>query len=257
MSKKITLKTVENILKEVELAARDDHRVISDIDNRAVKEIVKISSDITIKKSAAGIALGAGGAAAVGAAGAGAIIGGGAAAGGAAGGAILGGGAAAGGVAIMGLGGGGAAAAGASAGAAAGSVVPVVGTIIGAAAGLGIGVITGLVIGKQQKNKRESLNQEILSKQNAEINILIKECEQLRKELYEKTAENVELQAYAEALMKDNEELKKKIRQKIIQNKTLREAAKDLENIIARLRYHIGILTAFGDIKGLLGCSPV
>ena len=130
MSKKITLKTIENILREIDYATNDKDRTIFDIENRTVRELVEESSRIAIKNinkyflaAGRGIAVG------------GAIVGG----------AITGGGAVVGGAVASGVAvttssfvGSSAAASAAATGATVGSTIPIVGTIIGAAAGVGI-----------------------------------------------------------------------------------------------------------------------
>lgn len=176
MVKKITLNTLEAILKEVDEASLNKSRIISDIQNKNVRLIIQEYSDYSLKHGlaglgvVAGLGVAAGGAAGLGAAGLGA-----------AGGAVAGGSAAAGGGTIMGLVGGGAAAAeGAAAGAAAGSAVPIVGTLIGAGVGLLIGGLIGGTIAIKQRQKKERLYQEVMSKQNGQIKALVKEVQSLQ-----------------------------------------------------------------------------
>ena len=175
MVKKLTLNTLEAILKEVDEASLNKSRIISDIQNRNVRLIIQECSDYSFKHGNAGLVVAAG----LGAAGVGGAVAGLGAAG--VGGAVAGGGAAAGGGTIMGLLGGGAAAAeGAAAGAAAGSAVPIVGTIIGAGVGLIIGGLIGGSITANQKKKKARLYQEAISKQNGQIKALVKEVQSLQ-----------------------------------------------------------------------------
>lgn len=175
MGKKVTLKTVENVLKEIERAAFNEYRISSDIENEEVKKIIERGCEVVMKNNAAGIAVGAGGMAAGGVAAAGALLGGGAAAGGAAAG-----GAAIGGVA-MGISGG-AAAAGAGAGAVAGAPIPIIGPIVGGVAGLAIGAIVGITIDRHNKNETEALKQQVLKKYEM-IEKLKKELEELKEKV--------------------------------------------------------------------------
>ena len=180
MGKKITLNTLEAILNEVDEASNNKSRVISDIQNSDVRQIIQDCSDYALNHGISGLGIGAG----LGVAGAA----GGIAAG--IGGAAAGGGLAAGGGAIMGLVGGGAAAAeGAAAGAAAGSAVPIVGTLIGAGVGLLVGGLIGGTIIAKQKQKRESLYQEAISKQNGQISALKREVQSLQDKINKKDEE--------------------------------------------------------------------
>ena len=209
MAKKVTLDTLEAILNEVDKARDDKSRVISDIEDKKVREIIQECSDYSINNGIAvlGIAAGIGfvGAASGIAAGLG---------GAAAGSGIAAGGLAAGGGAIMGLVGSGAAAAeGAAAGAAAGSAVPIVGTLIGAGFGLLIGGLIGGSITAKQKQKRERLYQEAISKQNSQISALKREVQSLQNKIKKKDAE------------------------------------------IARLKYLVGVLSAYVDAREALGAA--
>ena len=206
MAKKVTLDTLEAILNEVDKASFNKSRVISDIQDKKARRIIQECSETVLKKSPSllGVAGAAGGIAAG--------LGGAAAGGGiAAGGALAGGGFAAGGGTIMGfLGGSAAAAEGAAAGAAAGSAFPIVGTLIGAGVGLLLGVIIGGAITAKQKQKRERLYQEAISKQNGQISALTREVQSLQDKINKKDAE------------------------------------------IARLKYLVGVLSAFVDTKAAL-----
>lgn len=171
MSKKVTIETIENVLKEMDKAVIFKNRTSSDIEDLEVKALIEKGSEVALKNNPMkyGIALGVGGlAAGGGAAIAGAVIGGGAAAGG--------------GAAIAGIGSGVVAAkAGAAAGAAAGAPVPVIGPIVGGAAGIVVGAIVGVAVGKKRKNKIEALHKEVLEKQNGAIKALNEELEELSK----------------------------------------------------------------------------
>ena len=212
MAKKVTLDTLEAILNEVDKASYNKSRVISDIQNRDARQIIQDCSDYALKHGIAGLGIAAGLGVAGAAGGIAAGLGGAAAGGGiAAGGAIAGGGLAAGGGTIMGLVGGSAAAAeGAAAGAAAGSAVPIVGTLIGAGVGLLIGGIIGGIITAKQKQKRERLYQEAISKQNGQTSALTREVQSLQDKINKKDAE------------------------------------------IARLKYLVGVLSAYVDTKAAL-----
>lgn len=199
MAKKVTLDTLEAILNEVDKASFNKSRIISDIQNRDARLIIQECSKYSLKHGIAGLGVAAG----IGAAGAAGGIA--AGLGGAAGGGI-----AAGGGAIIGFVGGGAAAGGAAAGAAAGSAVPIVGTLIGAGVGLLIGVLVGGAITAKQKQKKERLYQEAISKQNGQIKALTKEVQDLQSKLRKKDEE------------------------------------------IARLKYLVGVLSAYVDAKDAL-----
>ena len=201
MAKNVSLDTLEAILNEVDKASINKSRVISDIQNRDARQIIQDCANYSLKHGIAGL----GSAAGLGVAGA---VGGIAAG---IGGAAAGGGIAAGGGTIMGLVGGGAAAAeGAAAGAAAGSAVPIVGTLIGAGVGLIIGGIVGSTITAKQKQKRERLYQEAISKQNGQISTLTREVQSLQDKINKKDEE------------------------------------------IARLKYLVGVLSAYVDTKTAL-----
>lgn len=190
MSKKVTFKTLENVLKEIDRAALNQHRVTSDIENDDVRVIIErgTQSAITCGIPKLGVAaIGAG----LGAAGVGL---------GAAGGA-----AAAGGTIMAITGGGVAAAEGAAVGAAAGAPIPIVGPIIGAVVGLGVGVAVGMGVKQRSKNKMDNLYQDVIKKQNGIIEALIKELERLKAQLNRSKEDNARLQyllgclaAYAE-----------------------------------------------------------
>lgn len=207
MAKKVTLDTLEAILNEVDKASYNKSRVISDIQNRDARQIIQDCSDYSLKHGIAGLGIAAGLGVAGAAGGIAAGLGGAAAGGGIA----AGGGLAAGGGTIMGIVGGGAAAAeGAAAGAAAGSAVPIVGTLIGAGVGLLVGGLVGGAITAKQKQKRERLYQEAISKQNGQISALTREVQSLQDKINKKDAE------------------------------------------IARLKYLVGVLSAFVDTKAAL-----
>lgn len=206
MAKKVTLDTLEAILNEVDKASYNKSRVISDIQNRDVRQIIQDRSDYSLKHGIAGLGIAAGLGVAGAAGGIAAGLGGAAAGGGiAAGGAIAGGGLAAGGGTIMGLVGSSAAAAeGAAAGAAAGSAVPIAGTLIGA----GVGLLIGGIIGRKkaekkaakEKQKREILYQEATSKQNGQISALTREVQSLQDKINKKDAEIARLKYQNDAL---------------------------------------------------------
>ena len=176
MAKKVTLDTIEEILNEVDKASLSKSRGISDIQNKDARHIIQECSEYSLNNGIAGLGIA------------------GAAGGIAAGSAIAGSGLAAGGGTIMGLVGGGAAAAeGAAFGATAGSAVPVVGTIIGAGVGLLVGGLIGSAITAKEKQKRERLYQEAISKQERQIKILIQEVQDLQNKLTKTNEENARL----------------------------------------------------------------
>lgn len=184
MSKKITLKTLEVILKEVDKASSDKMRVISDIHDRDAREIIHKCSDYSLKNGIYGLGISAG----LG------IVGAASGMATAFGGATAGGSLAAGGATIMSFAGGSVvaaecAAAGATAGATAGSTVPVVGTIIGAGIGLLVGALFGAGITAKQKQKKERLYQEAISKQNTLIKVLTNEVHSLQNKDSKKQSE--------------------------------------------------------------------
>lgn len=178
MGKKVSLETIQELLKEVDKANINRARVISDVQNKEARTIIQECSDIVMKTGHAGLVglgaaygLGAAGGA-IGAAGAGAGIGG----------AAAGGGIAAGGGVVMGL-------HGAAAGAAVGTPFPIIGPLIGAGVGIVIGGIVGGVIVAKQKNKRERLYQEGMSKQNGAIKALTNEVQELQQKVSKKDEE--------------------------------------------------------------------
>lgn len=206
MGNKVSLSTIEGILNEVDKARADRSRVISDITDRKVREIIKDCSSYSLKHGIPSLGIAAGLGVGLGAAGTATGIGiaGGAAAGGAAGGTIIG---ASSGVAFGSgtmagiLGGGAAAGEGAAAGAAAGSVVPVLGTIIGAGFGLVLGGIVGATIKGKQNKKREQLYQEAIRKQNEQIKALKDEVDSLKIKFGKTKADNDRLEYLFGVLM--------------------------------------------------------
>ena len=176
MAKKITLGTLELILKEVDEASNNKARVISDIQNSQVRQIIQDYSEHALKHGIPTLGIAAG------------IVVSGAAVGvaGGVGGAAAGAGTAT----ILGVVGGSAAAVeGAAAGATAGSVVPIVGTLIGAGVGLLVGGLIGGTIIAKQKQKRESLYQVAISKQNGQISALANEVNSLKDKINKKDEE--------------------------------------------------------------------
>lgn len=136
MAKKVTLDTLEAILNEVDKASYNKSRVISDIQNRDVRQIIQDRSDYSLKHGNARletatklVVAGTAGGIAAGICG------------GAAGGGIAAGGAIAGGHAAL---------TAAAAGAVAGSAVPIAGTLIGA----GVGLLIGGIIGRKKAEKK-------------------------------------------------------------------------------------------------------
>lgn len=238
MSKKITLKTIENILREIDCATNNKNRTIFDIENRTVRELVEESSRIAIKNINKYFWV----------AGSGFVVGGAIACSGAVVGGTVTGGTVAGGLAVTTSSFVGSSAA--ATGATVGSVVPVVGTIIGAAAGVGIGLIAGIIIGKKQKNMQEALIKEICEKQNNNIRILNNRVEDLKKELNEKISEQAELQAYVDALLNEKFVLSNNLYNEVMKKDVSEELIKRIKEIIRQLKYLIGILTLFGDIEG-------
>ena len=154
MSEKVSIKTLWDILKEIDKGAADKSRTIDDITDKKVKEIITRESLIAASAGLAKAALGVGTASAV-------ISGV---------GATVGTTAIAGAVSVK---------AGVAVGAAAGSTVPIIGTIIGAAVGLGVGILVGWLVANKDKNEKQRLNQEYLAKQNGALKRLEKEKEEL------------------------------------------------------------------------------
>jgi len=161
MSKKVTVETLWNVLREIENGAKDKSRTINSISDGQVKEIVSCGAEIGIKAG-----LGVGTASAIGAAGLGAagFVGGGAYAYTAVGLCAYG--------KMAGLG---------AVGAVAGSAVPVIGTLIGLGVGLGIGALVAWKTKRKNENEKQRLNQELMAKQNGVIKQLKEEVEELRK----------------------------------------------------------------------------
>lgn len=190
MEKKVTLDTLEAILNEVDEASYNKSRVISDIQNRDVRQIIQDRSDYSLKHGNARletatklVVTGTAGGIAAGICG------------GAAGGGIAAGGAIAGGHAAL---------TAATAGAVAGSAVPIAGTLIGA----GVGLLIGGIIGRKkaekkaakEKQKREILYQEATSKQNGQISALTREVQSLQDKINKKDAEIARLKYQNDAL---------------------------------------------------------
>lgn len=205
MAKKITLDTLEALLNEVDKAYNDNSRVISDIQNSDIRQIIqdysehalnhgiptlKIPAGIVAAETVAGVAVGLSGA-------------------------VAGGGIGTGTAAIMGVvGGSTAAATGASTGAAVGSAVPIVGTLIGAGVGLLVGGLVGGAIMAKQKQKRERLYQEAISKQNGQISALTREVQSLQDKINKKDEQ--------------------------------------IDRLIDRLNYLLGLLSSYEDTKTAL-----
>lgn len=186
MAKKVTLDTLEAILNEVDKASYNKSRVISDIQNRDVRQIIQDRSDYSLKRGNARletatklVVAGTAGGIAAGICG------------GAAGGGIAAGGAIAGGHAAL---------TAAAAGAVAGSAVPIAGTLIGAGVGLLIGGIIGRKKAEKEKQKREILYQEATSKQNGQISALTREVQSLQDKINKKDAEIARLKYQNDAL---------------------------------------------------------
>ena len=189
MSKKVTFKTLWNVLEEIKRGATDKSRTTSNVSDIQIRKIVEKGTEIGISSGfAKGIGLAAVGATA------------GAAALGTGTGAIASGGATALGVAAF------SAKAGAATGAAAGSAVPVVGTIIGAGVGLLAGVLVGWLFANKNKNEKQRLNQEVLAQQNGIIKQLIKEKEELEKG-HNRTQQQIERYKYIIGLLMGNNDL--------------------------------------------------
>lgn len=189
MGQNVTLKTIEEFIEEIDRAASDKSRTISDISNSKVKKLI-------CSGAAAAITIGAFGITAT-------SLG-------------LQSGATIGGVAIGGVGGAGAAgvtggtvikslaAGGAGAGAAAGNtVLPVIGMIIGA----GVGILAGRASAKKQATEKQHLYQEIVSKQNREIRQLQSEVNKY-KSMYNKSSQDNERLKYLIGVLDINKELK-------------------------------------------------
>ena len=180
MAKKVKLDTLEALLDEVDKAYNDKSRVISDIQNSDIRQIIQDYSEHALKHGIPKLKIAAG------------IVVTGTVAGVAGGlsGAVAGSGIGAGTATIMGVvGGSTAAATGASTGAAVGSAVPIVGTLIGAGAGLVIGVFVGKAITAKHNQKRERLYQEAISKQNGQIEALTREVQSLQDKINKKDEE--------------------------------------------------------------------
>lgn len=189
---KTTYEDLFELVKEMEIGAKDKTRTIKDISNEKVQALISqesnqaISAGVTTAITASTTAV------------TGALIGtiGGAGTG------IVSTGLTTLGVSAL------SATGGAAAGATAGSVVPVVGTIVGAAVGVGIGVIVGEHIKKENEQKQERLNQEVLSKQNTIIRSLEHDLDVL-KEKYGEAVKQNDRYKYIIGILMANEELKR------------------------------------------------
>lgn len=188
---KISIKTYELLIDEIDLAVKNKGRKISKINDPDVRRLIsKASSAVLISGvsltaiigSSAVISTGAANALGLSVAGAGTagIIGGVGAAGTAG---LIGGASAAGSAGIISGVGGVSFGSAAATGAAAGSLAGPAGIAIGAAAGLIVGGLVGLFAGKsvQRKNNQrmQAANQRVLSKQNTIIRTIKKEVEVL------------------------------------------------------------------------------
>jgi len=174
MSEKVTIKTLWNLLDEVERGATDKSRTTDNVTDQQVKEIINKGAKIAIEsRFTTGVSGAIGAGLAVG--GAGATVGG-----------AIGGGLVAGGTSVVTMSGITAAStaglAGATAGGAAGSVVPIIGTAIGVIVGAGAGFFLYKKRANKMKNEKDRLFQEVLAKQNAEIKRLEKELAEIEKE---------------------------------------------------------------------------
>ena len=200
MAKKITLDTIEAVLKEVDIASRNKRRVISDINNPEVRQIIKDESDHAIKHGIVGLGIAAGlsGVVTIGAVTAtssiAAGIGGSAVA---VGSGIIAGSSIASGSTIMGLVGG---------GAAAGSSFPIIGTAIGAATGLIGGLLFGSRRKKKQMQKKQMLYQMAIGKQNSQIKALKNEVLSLQ-EKQEKSNREIEHLKYLLGVLSTHEDV--------------------------------------------------
>lgn len=199
MGQNVTLKTIEEFIAEIDRAASDKSRTISDIKNSKLKKLICDGAAAAITSGAFGItaaSLGLQSGATIG----GAVIGGsagGASAAGVAGGAVI----------KSLVSGGAAAATGAGAGAAAGSAVPVIGTVIGGIVGVGVGILAGRASAKKQATEKQRLYQEIVSKQNREIMQLKSEVNKY-KSMYNKSSQDNERLKYLLGVLDINEEIK-------------------------------------------------
>lgn len=199
MRQNVTLKNIQEFIDEIDRAASDKSRTISDISNSKLKKLICSGAAVAINTGAFGIT-----AASLGLQ-SGATIGG-VAIGGAGGAGAAG---VAGGTVIKSLAAGGAAASGAGAGAAAGNTfLPVIGAIIGAGVGLGVGIFAGRASAQKQATEKERLYQEIISKQNI-VNIQLKSEVNKYKSAYYKSDQENERLKYILGILKINEELKK------------------------------------------------
>lgn len=171
---KLTYQDLLSFLDEVELGAKNKSRTINDITNPTVKKLVMEESSVAIQSGVTAALIASGTLATS------SIIG---VFGGAGVGAIsssitaLGVGTVsmASGIAISGT---------------AGSAVPVVGTIAGAIVGAGVGIFVGKRIQKKNDNKKETLKQETIAKQNRVIKDLEIELEELKKQFAEAVEQN-------------------------------------------------------------------
>lgn len=200
MGQNVTLKTIEEFIAEIDRAASDKSRTISDIKNSKLKKLICDGAAAAITSGAFGItaaSLGLQSGATIG----GAVIGGSASGAGAA--------SVAGGAVIKSLvSGGTAAATGAGAGATAGNTfLPVIGGIIGAGVGLGAGIIAGRASAKKQAAEKLRLYQEIIKKQNI-INMKIESEKNQYKSKYNKSAQDNERLKYLLGVLDINKELK-------------------------------------------------
>lgn len=200
MGQNVTLKTIEEFIAEIDRAASEKSRTISDIKNSKLKRLICDGSAAAITSGAFGITaatLGLQSGATIG----GTVIG--SSAGGAGAASV------AGGVVIKSIVSGGAAAAtGAGTGATAGNtVLPVIGGIIGAGVGLSAGIIAGRASAKKQAAEKLRLYQELLVKQNI-INMKIESEKNQYKSMYNKSVQDKERLKYLLGMLNINDEIK-------------------------------------------------
>ncbi len=187
---KVTYDDMFDLVKEIERGAKDKSRTLNSVTNLTVRNMLASEASMAIKSGVTASVLGASVAT-------GTLIG---SVGGAGTGVVtsslttLG-------VAAF------SATAGGATGAAAGSVIPVVGTVIGAAVGVATGLFVGSRIEKKNNEKKESLHQEVIKKQNTIIRDLEKELNELKQKYGEKVEQN-ERYKYIISLLMANEELK-------------------------------------------------
>lgn len=187
---KIEFEDLFELVKEMEIGAKDKTRTIKSISNKKVKEIISQESKQAIDLGVtSAISTAVATSTLIG------TIGG-------AGSGIVSTGISAMGITAM------SATGGAVAGGTVGSALPVIGTIVGVAVGVGVGLVVGEHVKKEQEQEKERLMQEVLSKQNTIIRSLEGELEVLKRKYGEAVKHN-DRYKYIIGILMANEELKK------------------------------------------------